>query len=84
VGLGMVFPNLLSGAIAPFPAFAGAASSTSGFLQMLVSSVIGAVVLQFYDGTQLAMTAGILFAVAAMAGVYYALVWRRLNATGSR
>ena len=64
--------------------FAGAASSTSGFLQMLVSSIIGAVVLQFYDGTALAMTLGILFSVAAMAGVYYVLVWRRLNATGSR
>ncbi len=84
VGLGMVFANLQTGAIAPFPAFAGAASSMSGFLQMLVSSVIGAAALQFYDGTQLAMTTGILFSAAAMAGIYYALVWRRLSATGSR
>ncbi len=84
VGLGLVFANLQTGAIAPFPAFAGAASSMSGFLQMLVSSVIGAAALQFYDGTQLAMTTGILFSAAAMAGVYYALVWRRLSATGSR
>ena len=80
VGLGMVFPNLLAGAIAPFPMFAGAASSTSGFLQMLVSSVVGAAVLQFYDGTPLAMTAGILFSATAMALIYYVLVWRRLKA----
>ena len=46
----------------------------SGFLRMLVSSVIGAAVMRFYDGTQLAMTAGILFSAAAMAVVYYALV----------
>ena len=80
LGLGMVFANLQTGAIAPFPAFAGAASSTSGFFQMLVSSTIGAVALQFYDGTPLVMTAGILFSATAMAVVYYALVWRRLKA----
>ena len=84
LGLGMVFANLQTGAIAPFPVFAGAASSTSGFLQMLVSSVIGAVALQFYDGTPFVMTAGILFSAASMAGVYYVLVWRRISATGSR
>jgi DHA1 family bicyclomycin/chloramphenicol resistance-like MFS transporter len=84
VGLGMVFANLQTGAIAPFPQFAGAASSMAGFLQMLVSSIVGAAVLQFYDGTQLAMTFGILFSATAMAGVYYVLVWRRLSATGSR
>ena len=47
---------------------------------MLVSSTIGAVALQFYDGTPLVMTAGILFSATAMAVVYYALVWRRLKA----
>jgi DHA1 family bicyclomycin/chloramphenicol resistance-like MFS transporter len=84
VGLGMVFANLQTGAIAPFPNIAGAASSTSGFLQMLISAVIGAVTLQFYDGTLLAMALGILFSAAAMAGVYYVLVWRRLSATAPR
>ena len=81
LGLGLGFANLQAGAIAPFPVFAGAASSTAGFLQMLVSSVIGAIALQFYNGTPLVMSAGILFSAAGMAGVYYILVWRRINET---
>ncbi len=83
-GLGMVFANLQTGAIAPFPTIAGAASSTSGFLQMLVGSIIGVAALRFYDGTPLAMTIGVAASSVAMAGVYYVMVWRRLSATGSR
>ena len=46
IGFGLVMPNGVAGAIAPFPKVAGAASALLGFAQMafaaLVASAIGA------------------------------------------
>ncbi len=51
----LVVPPAQAAALMPFPAAAGAASSLMGFLQLCVSAVIGAIVGQFDDGTQIPM-----------------------------
>jgi len=43
-GLGMVLPQAIAGAMAPFPERAGAASSLLGFIQQSLSAVCGALV----------------------------------------
>jgi DHA1 family bicyclomycin/chloramphenicol resistance-like MFS transporter len=44
VGLGLVFPQAIAGALTPFPDRAGAASSVLGFIQQIVAAAIGIVV----------------------------------------
>ncbi|MDQ0467381.1 multidrug effflux MFS transporter [Labrys wisconsinensis] len=43
-GVGLVMPQAMAGALAPFPDRAGAASSFAGFVQMLAGAGIGALV----------------------------------------
>ncbi|MGQ4880747.1 multidrug effflux MFS transporter [Billgrantia sp. LNSP4103-1] len=59
VGFGIVMPQSMSGALAPNPQCAGAASSLFGFLQMTIAALGGALVGQFHDGTSLTMTLSI-------------------------
>lgn len=58
-GFGVVFPNALAGAAAPFPHMAGAASALSGFAMMLAASVIGLAVAAGFDGTALPLGLGL-------------------------
>jgi DHA1 family bicyclomycin/chloramphenicol resistance-like MFS transporter len=51
LGNGMVMPNTMAGAIAPFPGTAGAASALAGFLQMLAGATAGMAVGRLHDGT---------------------------------
>jgi len=72
VGLGVVMPNAIAGAIAPFPKMAGAASALLGFTQMSVAGLSGMATGLFEDGTQLPMATA-LFALSVASFLFY---WR--------
>jgi DHA1 family bicyclomycin/chloramphenicol resistance-like MFS transporter len=59
VGVGIVMPQTMAGALAPFPMMAGAASALLGFIQMSMAAAIGVAVGQFHDGTPLSMVGAI-------------------------
>ncbi|MBA1148017.1 multidrug effflux MFS transporter [Ectothiorhodospiraceae bacterium WFHF3C12] len=50
-GVGLVLPQAMAGALAPFPERAGTASALFGFLQMTIASAMGVCVGQLHDGT---------------------------------
>ena len=77
VGMGMVMPNAMAGAIGPFPEMAGAASALMGFLQMTMAGAAGVLVGHLDDGTQVPMA--MVVAAMAVCGVvaFVALVGRR-------
>lgn len=54
-GVGVVMPQTMAGAIAPFPQCAGSASSLFGFIQMTAAALTGAAVGQLHDGTSRTM-----------------------------
>ena len=51
IGIGLVLPQSMAAAMAPFPDRAGAASSLVGFVQMVFASVAGAIVGSFVGGS---------------------------------
>ncbi|MRG72117.1 Bcr/CflA family efflux MFS transporter [Alphaproteobacteria bacterium HT1-32] len=51
VAVGMVMPNSIASAIAPYPKMAGAASSLLGLVQMTVGATAGIIVGITFDGT---------------------------------
>ena len=59
IGVGLVLPNAIAGAIGPFPRAAGAASALLGFTQMTAAAAIGIAVATLYDGSSVPMTATI-------------------------
>jgi DHA1 family bicyclomycin/chloramphenicol resistance-like MFS transporter len=59
IGVGLVLPNSIAGAVGPFPRAAGAASALLGFTQMTMAAVIGIAVAALYDGSSVPMTATI-------------------------
>ena len=63
IGVGLVLPNAIAGAVGPFPRAAGAASALLGFTQMTVAAVVGILVAALYDGSALPM-AGMIALVA--------------------
>ncbi len=75
VGFGMALPNLLAGAMHPFPAIAGAASALLGFAQMSGAAVGSVLVALFYDETALPMAATI-FAMTAVAATAFVFLVR--------
>ncbi|MFA6264430.1 MAG: multidrug effflux MFS transporter [Pseudolabrys sp.] len=70
IGLGMVLPQSVAGAMAPFPERAGAASSLFGFLQQASAAVCGALV-----GLFLGHTAWPVAGAVAFMGVATLAVW---------
>ena len=64
----MIMPNFGALAMEPLGEVAGTASSTQGFLQMVLGAAIGAAIGQFYDGTVLPLALGFL-SMAAVAGL---------------
>lgn len=56
IGVGLVLPNAIAGAVGPFPRAAGAASALLGFTQMTVAAVVGILVAALYDGSARPMT----------------------------
>lgn len=77
MGMGMVMPNAIAGAVGPFPHMAGAASALLGFLQMSMAGIAGAVVGHLDDGTQVPMA--VMIAVMGACGmvVFAVLIGRR-------
>jgi MFS transporter, DHA1 family, multidrug resistance protein len=76
LGNGMVMPNTMAGAIAPFPRMAGAASALAGFLQMLAGAAAGMAVGRLHDGTARPMALMVAGAAVA-AAVGFALLRAR-------
>jgi MFS transporter, DHA1 family, multidrug resistance protein len=70
VGLGVVLPTAIAGAIGPFPRTAGLASAVLGFLQLTAAAAYGTLVGRFYDGTPVPMTMAIAVAGLAAAGAH--------------
>jgi MFS transporter, DHA1 family, multidrug resistance protein len=79
IGVGMVLPQTMAGALASFPAMAGSASALFGFIQMVVAAFVGVLVGYFHNGTPVVMATIIgLCAVSALAS--YLLLVRRYPA----
>ena len=77
VGVGLVLPTAVAGAIGPFPRTAGLASAVLGFLQLTAAAAYGIVVGRLYDGTPVPMAVAIAAAGLAAAGVSRLLSARR-------
>ncbi|MGD8710065.1 MAG: multidrug effflux MFS transporter [Ectothiorhodospiraceae bacterium] len=75
VGVGIVMPQTLAGAVGPFPHMAGSASALYGFTQMTTASLVGAGVGHFHEGTSLSMAAGIGAMGIASLALFFTLVW---------
>ncbi len=58
-GVGIVLPQTIAGALAPFPTMAGSASALLGFTQMSLAALVGIVVGEFHDGSPLVMALSI-------------------------
>ncbi|MBI1737184.1 MAG: multidrug effflux MFS transporter [Candidatus Rokubacteria bacterium] len=76
-GNGLVMPNVIAGAVAPFPRHAGAASALAGFLQMVSGALSGMLLGAVHDGSARPM--GFLVAAAAVAATlaFRLVVWPR-------
>ena len=74
VGVGLVLPTAVAGAIGPFPRTAGLASAVLGFLQLTAAATYGIAVGRLYDGTPVPMAVAI-----AAAGLAAAGMWRILS-----
>lgn len=70
IGVGMILPQTMSGALAPFPHMAGSASAIFGFVQMACAAGAGILVGQLHNGTSQTM-ATIIAACAAAAAIAY-------------
>lgn len=70
VGVGLVMPQALAGALANYPHIAGSASGLLGFIQMSVAGLLGVAVGHGYDGTPVPMALAI-----AASGVFCALTY---------
>jgi DHA1 family bicyclomycin/chloramphenicol resistance-like MFS transporter len=55
LGVGIVMPQAMAGAIGPFPRMAGSASALLGFIQMAIAATAGVLVGHFDDGTSHSM-----------------------------
>ena len=62
VGVGIVMPQSMAGALAPFPAIAGTSSALLGFVQMSLAAAVGVLVGHYHDGGPASMA----LAIAAM------------------
>lgn len=68
MGIGLVLPQAMAAALAPFPERAGAASSLAGFVQMVCASAAGAAVGAFVGGSAMPLvTASALSGLGALA-----------------
>ena len=76
-GMGMVLPNSMAGAMAPFPEAAGAASALLGLMQMAAAATASILVGHLSHDTQ-GPLAVVVTGLAALSLVsFLALVWRR-------
>ena len=82
VGVGLMLPNAMAGAIGPYPRMAGTASALLGVIQMGLAALVGIAVDYAHDGTARGMT-GVIAAVALAALVSYLLLVRRNSPGGT-
>jgi DHA1 family bicyclomycin/chloramphenicol resistance-like MFS transporter len=80
VGVGLVMPTGIAGAIGPFPRMAGLASAVLGFLQMTGSALYGIVVGRLYDGSPRPMATAIAVAGGTALVGYWAVSARARRA----
>ncbi|MES9914104.1 MAG: hypothetical protein ABW126_17110, partial [Candidatus Sedimenticola sp. 4PFRAG1] len=59
VGVGIVMPQAMAGALAPFPRIAGTSSALLGFIQMTFAAAVGILVGHFHDGSPRSMALSI-------------------------
>ena len=59
VGVGIVMPQSMAGALAPFPNIAGTSSALLGFIQMSMAAVVGILVGHYHDGSPRSMAVAI-------------------------
>ena len=74
IGVGLVLPNSIAGAIGPFPRAAGAASALLGFTQMTTAAAIGIAVAALYDGSAIPMTTTIAVVAVGVLSAFWLLV----------
>lgn len=77
VGWAWVFPHAAAGALSPFAAMAGTASSLMGFLQQIVSTVVVLALTIFNDGTQGPLAVTFILTGAVMCGIFAGMAWHR-------
>ncbi len=80
-GMGVVIPNAMAGALAPFPGKAGAASALLGFFQMITASLISSLVGWMSKTTQLPMALVILVMSVVALFMFVALTGRQSAVT---
>lgn len=69
-----IFPQSMAGVLQPFPHIAGATSSLVGFVQQIIGALTGVVLATLSDGSQLALTGGVLFWAAFGLAAYWLAV----------
>lgn len=74
IGVGIVMPQSMAGALAPFPRMAGTASALLGFVQMSTAAGVGVLVGHYHDGSPLSMSLSI-----ALMGVLTLVSFLRLR-----
>ncbi|WP_428608249.1 Bcr/CflA family multidrug efflux MFS transporter [Sedimenticola sp.] len=74
IGVGIVMPQSMAGALAPFPHMAGTSSALLGFIQMSVATGVGVLVGHYHDGSPRSMALSI-----ALMGVLTLISFLRLN-----
>lgn len=79
IGSGIMMPQLIAGALAPFQHMAGTAASLLGFVQMGAAAASSSLVGRLYDGTALPMAL-----VIGLAGTAALVVYRLLVEPNSR
>jgi DHA1 family bicyclomycin/chloramphenicol resistance-like MFS transporter len=75
LGNGLVMPNTVVGAVAPFPGAAGAASALAGFVQMVAGALSGLVLGRLHDGTAWPMAMLVASSALSAAAVFRLVVW---------
>ncbi len=73
IGLGLIFPNVVSLSLKPFAAMAGAAAALSGFLQMLGTSIVNAIINAFHGETVMVLGSALIVCVLILAGLFKVL-----------
>jgi len=76
VGVGLVMPQSMAGALVDYPHIAGSASGLLGFIQMTVAASVGVFVGHGYDGTPFTMSITIALMGFFTIGFYFLLLHR--------
>ncbi len=74
MGVGLVMPQSMAGALANYPQMAGSASGMLGFIQMSIAGIAGIIVGHGYNGTPLIMSIMIAFMGFLTLFFYYYLI----------